>query len=248
MDERLASLADEVRAANTVVAFTGAGVSTASGIPSFRGEDGVWKTQFHPNDFSYGRLLSKPAGFWTDRLALHEAMYPDDAAPNPAHEALTAMESAGRLSAVVTQNTDGLHLAAGSRRVVELHGNNSRVVCLDCGERSDAAAARARVRDGDNPPHCDCGGLLKPDVVLFGESLPEDEMAEASRLARESDVFLAIGSSLTVEPAASLPTTAAQNGTLAVLNREETPADRHADYVFREDVTDLLPALADTVV
>jgi NAD-dependent deacetylase len=247
MSDELAALAEEIRAADTVVAFTGAGVSTASGIPSFRGEDGVWRTQFGPTDFSYNRLLSNPGGFWTDRVALHKSMYPEDVAPNAAHEALADMERAGRLSTVVTQNTDGLHFDAGSRRVVELHGNNSRVVCLDCGERSDAAEARQRVRDDDNPPRCDCGGVLKPDVVLFGEPLPEGEMSEAQRLARESDVFLVVGSSLTVEPAASLPTTAAESGTLAVLNRDETPADERATYVFREDVTDLLPRLAEAM-
>lgn len=244
MDEDLDRLASAIREADSTVALTGAGVSTASGIPDFRGESGIWETQFDPADFRIGRFLSDPAGFWDDRLDLHEAMFPAEVAPNPAHDALASMESAGHLDAVITQNTDGLHQRAGSERVLELHGNAQRVVCMDCGRKSDAAPVRERVRDGELPPRCDCGGLLKPDVVLFGESLPEAILADARRRANESDVFLAIGSSLSVEPAASLPSAAARNGFLAICNLDPTPHDGRAAIVLREDVTEALPALA----
>ena len=245
MDEELDRLADAIRGADSTVALTGAGVSTASGIPDFRGESGIWGGRFDPDDFRIGRFRSDPTGFWTDRLELHEAMFPGEIEPNPAHEALAEMESAGRLDAVITQNTDGLHQRAGSDRVLELHGNAQRVVCMDCGEKSDAGPVRERVREGERPPRCGCGGLLKPDVVLFGESLPEAILADARRRASDSDVFLAIGSSLRVEPAASLPKVAARNGTLGIFNLDPTPHDSVADVVLREDVTAALPALAD---
>ncbi|WP_336343527.1 NAD-dependent deacylase [Halalkalicoccus ordinarius] len=245
MDETLDRLASAIRRADSTVALTGAGVSTASGIPDFRGESGIWGTRFDPADFRIGRFRSDPAGFWTDRLDLHEAMFPGEVEPNPAHEALAELESAGRLDAVITQNTDGLHQRAGSERVLELHGNARRVVCMDCERKSDAAPVRERVRDGERPPRCECGGLLKPDVVLFGESLPEAILADARRRASESDVFLAIGSSLSVEPAASLPRAASRRGTLAILNLDPTPHDSLAAVVVRADVTEALPALVE---
>ena len=248
MDDRLGDVADAVRTADTAVAFTGAGVSTASGVPSFRGEDGIWRTQFDPADFQRARFDRDPEGFWRDRLLLHDAMFGDDVAPNPAHDALAELEREGRLAGVITQNTDGLHAAAGSERVVELHGNAHRVACQSCGARLDATPVRERARVGELPPTCDCGGVLKPDVVLFGEALDGDTMAEAQRLARDSDVFVAAGSSLTVEPAASLPATAARDGLLAVVNLEATARDDRADVIFRDDVTEVLPRLADRVL
>ncbi|MFD1512631.1 SIR2 family NAD-dependent protein deacylase [Halomarina rubra] len=241
------SLAAEIRAADTVVAFTGAGVSTASGIPDFRGEGGLWN-RYDMEDFHVRRFRADPAGFWTDRLDLAEELYAD-AGPNAAHDALARLERTGHLDAVVTQNVDGLHRAAGSEEVVELHGNGSRVVCVDCGERSDAEAVRERVRGGERPPTCDCGGLLKPDVVLFGEQLPEAAMLRARSLAREADVFLAVGSSLSVEPAAGLPRTAAtRGGTLAIVNLDRTALSERAEYDLRADVTDVLPPVAKRVV
>ncbi len=245
MNEDLDRLADAIRRAGSTVALTGAGVSTASGIPDFRGDGGIWNAEFDPADFRIERLLSDPAGFWIDRLELHETMFPDEIEPNAAHGSLAAMESRGWLDAVITQNTDGLHGEAGSERVFELHGNAERVVCMDCGRKGEADPVRERVRDGEHPPRCECGGLLKPDVVLFGESLPEAILAEARRRAEESDVFLAVGSSLTVEPAASLPRAAARSGSLAVCNLDPTPYDERADVVLHEDVTEALPALAE---
>jgi NAD-dependent deacetylase len=241
-------LADGLASADTAFAFTGAGVSTASGIPPFRGENGIWETEFDPRDFRIGRFETDPAGFWRDRLDLSEAMFPDSVAPNPAHEALADLESAGHLDAVVTQNTDGLHAEAGSERVLELHGTTSRVVCRRCGDRRSAEPVHDRVRNGEVPPTCDCGGLLKPDVVLFGEQLPRGTYAEARRLADAADVVLAVGSSLRVEPAASIPRDAGHGGTLAVVNFDPTPLDDGAEYLFRADVTEVLPALSERLV
>ena len=248
MDERaLSRVAELLESAETAGVLTGAGVSTASGIPSFRGDDGIWGAEFDPQEFHRRRFERDSAGFWSDRLDLHDAMRPDGVEPNAAHRALATLETAGVLNGVVTQNTDGLHQDAGSERVIELHGNAERVACEDCGRRSDAADARRRAADGELPPTCECGGVLKPDVVLFGEQLPQKALHDARDLAERSDAFLAVGSSLTVDPAASLPATAARDGSLVVVNLEETRADDRADVVLRADVTDALPAIAERV-
>lgn len=242
-------VADALRRADHAVALTGAGVSTASGLPSFRGDDGIWGNEFDPADFHYSRFVSDPAGFWRDRVDMHEAVYGGDVDPNPAHEALAALENEGVLDAVITQNVDGLHATAGSESVIELHGNAKRVACESCGRRYDADPFYEQAREGEVPPRCEsCDGVLKPDVVLFGEQLPQGALQEAQNHARDADVFLAVGSSLTVQPAASLPRVASgHDGTLVVVNLEETPLSETADYEFRADVTDVLPALSDAV-
>jgi NAD-dependent deacetylase len=241
-------LAEAVAAADGVAALTGAGVSTASGIPQFRGEDGIWGSEFDPADFHYSRFQSDPGGFWTDRLDLAARMYPDDAAPNAAHEALAELERRGHLDAVITQNVDGLHGEAGSETVIELHGNSRRAACEDCGGREPIDPVMDRVRDGERPPRCACGGVLKPDTVLFGEQLPTGALEAARTRAREAEVFLAVGSSLQVQPAASLPRLAKRSGArLAVINLEETPVTGDADDDIRADVTAALPALVDAL-
>jgi NAD-dependent deacetylase len=267
--------------ADSVVGMTGAGVSTASGVPDFRGDDGLWE-RHDPMDFHVDRFEADPEGFWTDRLALHESIYGtddesgseasegnntgSDAAgagedaedgadgsaaiePNAAHEALAALEADGHLDALITQNVDGLHAAAGSEELIEIHGSGERVVCRSCRSRFPAEPVRERVREGERPPACaDCGDPLKPDVVLFGESLPEYALLRAHALAEKADVFLVAGSSLSVEPAASLPHTAADRGaTMVVVNLDATPLSGRAEYDFRTDVTDLLPRLREAI-
>ncbi|MFC6717359.1 NAD-dependent deacetylase [Natrialbaceae archaeon GCM10025810] len=257
MDEQdLEALADEIRRADATVAFTGAGISAPSGIPTFRDDGGVWE-RFEEGQFTYGRFRSDPVGFWRDRLELQRELFGGEYEPNAAHEALADLGRSGHLAAVITQNTDGLHEEAheevrapadGETAILELHGNSQRAACDDCGFRIDGDEAFERAETGELPPTCDCGGVFKPDVVLFGERLPPAVLQRSRRLARESDVFLAIGSSLAVEPAASLPRNAAARGaTLAVINLEPTPRDDDAEYVFREDVTDVLPALRSAV-
>jgi NAD-dependent deacetylase len=238
--------ARELESVRTAVALTGAGVSTASGIPDFRSEGGIWD-EFDPAEFRYERFRADPEGFWDRRLDLHEAVYGDDVEPNAAHEALAALEDMGVLDAVITQNIDGLHEAAGSETVVEIHGNAARVVCDSCGQRRDADPVRARVENGEVPPRCSvCDGVLKPDVVLFGEELPRTALQRARNFAQEADVFIAAGSSLEVEPAASLPGTATRTGaTLALANLEGTRYSASADYEFRADVTEILPQLVE---
>ena len=248
-DERIEAVATALTEADHAVALTGAGVSTASGIPDFRSEGGIWD-RFDPAEFRYSRFQRDPAGFWEQRAALHETVYGADIEPNVAHEALARLETRGVLDALVTQNIDGLHAAAGSERVIELHGNADRVVCVDCGQRRPVEQAQERVETGNLPPRCaDCGGTLKPDVVLFGEQLPEGALQRAREYTRAADVFLAVGSSLTVEPAASLPRVAHRNGaTLVIVNLESTAVSRVAEYDLRMDVTDALPQLVAAVV
>lgn len=283
MDD-LDGLASDVRDAESVVALTGAGISAPSGVPTFRGDDGVWK-RFDQGQFRYERFQRDPGAFWEDRLVLHDAMYGDETIePNEAHLALAQLVADGSLSAIVTQNVDGLHHRAARQvtgdddeasrsdsvvsppedgaseatasveepsigDIVELHGNSRRVVCTGCGRRADSDGVIERARDGACPPRCDCGGVLKPDVVLFGEQLPGPALQRARSLAAGCDVFLAIGSSLVVEPAASLPRFAVSSGaTLGVVNLESTPRDSEATYVFESDVTDVLPALRDLVL
>jgi NAD-dependent deacetylase len=244
LDAALAAVADALVDGNGGMALTGAGVSTASGVPSFRGEDGIWETEFDPNDFHYSRFLRDPAGFWDDRLRLQEAMFPGEIEPNAAHHALVALEDRGVLDGVVTQNTDGLHRAAGQGTLAELHGTAARVACQSCGETCDPTPVFARARDGERPPRCDCGGVYKPDVVLFGEDLDPETFSMARGLAVASDVVLAVGTSLQVEPAASLAGLADR---LVVINFDETPYSDRAAFDLRADVTTALPRLVDLV-
>lgn len=245
-DDAVPDLAAQARAADTVVALTGAGVSTASGVPSFRGDGGIWE-RFDQRDFHFRRFQADPAGFWRDRIDLRDTFYGDgDIEPNAAHDALATLESRGVLDALITQNVDGLHTDAGSASVLELHGTSREVECLDCGGRQPAAPVFERAREGEVPPTCDCGGVLKPAVVLFGESMPDEPTVRAHELAGEANLFLAIGSSLTVQPAAGLPKRAQQSGaTLAVINLDSTPLSGGAKFDIRADVTEVLPALVE---
>ncbi|UPV76086.1 NAD-dependent deacylase [Halorussus limi] len=246
--DRIRAAARDLRDADAAVALTGAGVSAPSGVPPFRGEDGIWN-EYDPDALDVWRFRREPGAFWADWLDLRADLLDADPEPNPAHEALADLSAAGRLDALVTQNIDGLHRDAGSEEVVELHGNARRAVCRNCGWTTSADDAVARAESGDLPPRCDaCDGALKPDAVLFGEQLPRDALVRARELAADSEAFLVAGSSLTVEPAASLPARAAESGaTLIVVNLDETPLDARADYVFRGDVTEVLPALREAV-
>jgi len=231
--------------ADRAVAMTGAGVSTASGVPSFRGPGGLWD-RYDPDDFHVRRFERDPGAFWELWVDVQTDVFGgEEIAPNRAHTALAELEGQGLLDAVLTQNVDGLHQSAGSETVIELHGAHDRVECQRCGRRGDADPVVDRARDGELPPRCEaCSGALKPASVLFGEPLPESALLRAHVHAEKSEAFLVAGSSLTVEPAASLPETAADtDATLIVVNDQPTPHDELAEYVFRDDVTDVLPRL-----
>jgi NAD-dependent deacetylase len=218
------------------VAFTGAGISTESGIADFRSPGGIWSryTPVMYQDF----LQSEDARrqYWKMKKEGYQELR--SAKPNDGHRALARLESEGKLVAVITQNIDGLHQDAGSRRVLELHGTNRFAICLKCDAHLDVDEIQEILESGVEVPLCTlCGGLLKMATISFGQSLPADVLSEAFDLAAVSDLFLALGSSLVVEPAASIPLQAKNNGAkLVIVNNTETPLDGLADIVIRQSI------------
>lgn len=240
--ERVAEL---LRNARCAVALTGAGVSTASGIPDFRTPGtGMW-ARVDPAEVAHIDAFRRdPAHFWSfyaDRLgSLSNAL------PNPAHEALARMEAAGFLQGLITQNIDRLHRRAGSRLISEVHGSIDRAHCLDCGCSVTYETLELRLAESAGVPACDCGSPLKPGVVLFGEDLPAREMMRARLWAEQADVMLVAGSSLLVWPVAGLPEiTLSCGGSLVIFNRTPTPYDEQAAVLERGPLEEVLPQLAD---
>jgi NAD-dependent deacetylase len=239
--ERAAEL---LASAKRGVALTGAGVSAESGIPTFRGEGGLWTKYDAVKVATIAAFMEDPKTYWTVARDRGPAVLA--AQPNPGHYALARLEQAGHLAAVVTQNTDGLHQDAGSRRVIELHGSGRSVKCLDCGTIESRRDVQERLA-WQMPPRCRiCGGtFLKPTVILFGEAMPGAAVEEANGLARNADVMLAVGTSLVVYPAAEIPILAVKAGArLIVVNVEPTPFDKLAEVVIHGRSGEVLPDLA----
>jgi NAD-dependent protein deacetylase/lipoamidase len=237
-------LAELLGSAGRVVALTGAGISVPSGIPDFRSPGtGLW-ANVDPMEVAHIEVFRRdPERFWHfygDRFALLR-----DKRPNGAHAALVELERRGVVDAVVTQNIDGLHREAGTRDLIEVHGTIGTSSCLACGERYPLDVVRERLgAAADRVPRCDCGAPLKPDVVLFGELLPEAALARASVLAAEADVLLCVGSSLEVFPVAQLPEiTLAAGGAVALVTKGPTPYDRRAAVKLDGDVVAELDAV-----
>lgn len=229
-----------------IVAFTGAGISTESGIPDYRGPNGVWATQNPP---TLGDFRSNPEtrrAYWETRFDRYPVLA--STLPNEGHFALTRLRQAGLLSYVITQNIDGLHQDAGIEpdRVLELHGTAREVKCLTCGRRWDAKIIHQRQVDGEMIPDCDvCGGPLRASTVLFGQPLPQGSIESALDIARRCDLMLAVGSSLIVQPAAKIPLVAKRAGAaLVIINLSETPLDDVADLVVRGPSGEVLKWLA----
>jgi NAD-dependent deacetylase len=239
--EKLAGL---IREAEFVVALTGAGISVPSGIPDFRSPGtGLW-ANVDPMEVAHIDVFRRdPERFW--RFYGQRFQTLEDKRPNGAHRALAALERAGLLQAVITQNIDRLHAAAGSRELVEVHGTIAHSSCLVCHARYDLDDVRARQQSAaDGIPRCECGQPLKPDVVLFGEFLPEGALERAEELAGRADLMLCIGSSLEVYPVAQLPgVTLTRGGQVAVITQGRTPVDRRAAVRLHGDVVDELEAL-----
>jgi NAD-dependent deacetylase len=222
------------------IAFTGAGISTESGIADFRSPGGIW-SKYQPvlfRDF----LSSEDARrqYWKMKKEGYSEL--KMAKPNDGHLALARMETAGKLIAIITQNIDGLHQDAGSRRVLELHGTSRYCLCLDCDARFDPDEIQKRLESGVEVPRCDqCGGLIKSATISFGQSLPAAILADAFDLSMSTDLVLALGSSLVVEPAASIPLQAKNNGAkLVIINHAETPLDGIADVVTHTSIGAML--------
>ncbi|MGH9223707.1 MAG: SIR2 family NAD-dependent protein deacylase [Acidimicrobiales bacterium] len=238
-----------VAASRRIVVLTGAGISTDSGIPDFRGPQGVWtrnpEAQRTSNIHDYVADSEVRKWAWRNRLASPAWT----AQPNPGHLAIAALERQGRLHALVTQNIDGLHQLAGNdpANVVELHGTMREVMCLACGERGPMPPVLERLRSGDDDPHClvpGCGGILKSATVSFGQSLVAADLDRAQQAAAKADLLLAVGSTLQVSPACWLVPIAADAGArVVIVNAEATPYDDLADAVFREPISDVLPAI-----
>ncbi len=224
-----------IEASDNIVFFGGAGVSTESGIPDFRSTDGLYHQKFeYPPETILSHTFFYQHTEYFYRF-YREKMLPLEAEPNAAHRALAALERAGKLRAIVTQNIDGLHQKAGSKNVYELHGSIWRNYCTKCGKSYSAEF----IQDSGGVPHCACGGLIKPDVVLYEEGLDEKTIKGAVRAIAETDVLIVGGTSLTVYPAAGLIRYYGGNR-LVLINRDETPYDGYANLIFREPIGQVL--------
>ncbi len=243
LESPLAKALPWLRHARRILVFTGAGISTESGIPDFRGPNGVWNTT-DPNRYtidSYVKDRDVRVERWQARLESRFA----GAAPNEAHRAITRLQQAGLAPVVVTQNIDGLHQKAGTVNVIELHGTSTEAVCLECARRMPIDVALDRVREGDVDPHCElCGGLLKTATISFGQPLVPADIHRAVEEARLADVCLAVGSTLSVWPAAGVPVeTIRQGGRLVIVNEGATDLDGMAALIVSGRAGTVLPEL-----
>lgn len=248
-DARISRAAELLRQASRIVVFTGAGVSTESGIPDFRSPGGIW-SRYQPVE--YGEFVAHRDArerYWIRSRETYPALV--QALPNPAHLAIARLEQMGKLDCVITQNIDGLHQRAGNspERVIELHGNTHWVVCLNCSHRSPRSGWQPILESGVAVPDCpDCGGILKVLTVSFGQPMPEWETREAERRSRECDLFLVVGSSLVVYPAAQMPAHAVRAGaSLIVINMTPTYIDDHAEVVIRQKAGEALSRIMERV-
>lgn len=243
-DPDIAALERLLQAARRVVLFTGAGISTESGIPDFRSPGGIW-TRYKPIDFD-DFLRSEPARreAWRRKFATDPTIRA--ARPNRGHRAVAALVRSGKASSVITQNIDGLHQESGvpEERVIELHGNTTYAQCLDCRRRYEIEALRLAFERDERSPCCDaCGGLVKTATISFGQPMPQQAMRRAESETLAADLFIVAGSSLVVYPAAGFPALARRNGAaLAIVNRDPTGFDDLADLVLNRDIGETLGA------
>ncbi len=249
--EQIEQIARWITQANTLVVFTGAGLSTESGIPDFRSPGGVWD-KYDPEDFYFDNFLASESSrwkYWQMATEMYEPM--KKARPNAAHLAIAELEKMGKLDCVITQNIDNLHVRAGNspEKIIELHGTAMSVSCLECGKRYDRDKVQERLRREEKVPYCDaCGGPLKPETISFGQAMPFRETEEAYSRSAASELFIVIGSSLVVQPAASMPVTAKRNGArLVIINRDPTPCDSMADIVLHGQAGPVMTALLNRV-
>jgi NAD-dependent deacetylase len=230
----LKTIAADIKNAQHMVAFTGAGISAESGIPTYRGEGGLW-TKYDPNLYAHiSYFRQNPSYYWN---FFKDVRYPmlKEVKPNKAHLALAEIEDIGNLKTVITQNIDGLHQEAGSSSVIELHGTTRIIICMDCSKEYRMDEVYMKL-EKQVPPLCSkCNGILRPAVVFFGEMLDPKTINRAYEEAGKSDFFLAVGSSLVIYPAADIPLRAKQTGAkLAIINKDSTPLDSVADYVIND--------------
>jgi NAD-dependent deacetylase len=240
----LETLRDMIEAGRRIVVFTGAGISTESGIPDFRSPGGLW-TRYKPILFQdFMASEEKRRESWRIKFATEKVIA--DAKPNAGHLAVARLHEQGTLSSVITQNIDGLHQASGlpDNKVIELHGNSTYAVCLDCSKRFELDEIRRIFLPDETLPHCDaCAGIIKTATISFGQAMPVREMKLAEEEALACDLFMALGSSLVVYPAAGFPLLAKQNGArLIIINRDPTDLDPYADLVIHGEIGKTLAA------
>jgi NAD-dependent deacetylase len=236
LDTLVDKVADLIIKAKKTVVFTGAGVSTESGIPDFRSPGGIWD-KFDPDDFTYQKFINSPETRRKQWQMLGQGPLTTEVKPNPAHYAIAELNRLGKLDCVITQNIDNLHQKAGvpDGKVFELHGNMQWAVCLNCSRRHPFTEIKVRLDEGEEIPDCGtCHGILKPDAVFFGEPLPEKALREATNRSRNCDLFIVIGSTLIVYPAAYMPAYAVNSGAkLVIINLSSTPMDKEASVLIR---------------
>ena len=242
----LEQFVEMILSTDKIVAFTGAGISAESGIPTFRGKGGIWEKYDPDKVASINSFYEDPRNYWEFARDFESKFF--NVKPSPAHMAIGKLEKMKRLLGVITQNVDGLHQKAGNTRVIELHGNTSIIECLDCGKRYDREEVFRRL-ETELPPRCDCGSIyLKPKAVFFGEPLPQTALSEAIELARRCELMIVVGSSLVVYPAAEIPLIAKTSGSkLVLINLESTPYDDIFDLKFYSRASDILPEVVEKV-
>lgn len=246
LQQQLSNAAELIHDAQKIAVLTGAGISTESGIPDFRSPGSIWLAE---PPVSYQDFISKPEArqqYWRTRRSLTGQV--KVARPNAAHHALVELERRGKLLDVITQNFDGLHQDAGHapENVIELHGTSREAACTLCGARSSISELQQRIDDGDVDPRCPCGGYLKSATILFGQRLPDAVLARAKAISDECDLFLVVGSSLQVNPAAMLPRRAVYNDVpLIIVNMQPTPLDLYAEVVIQAKAGKVLPLIVE---
>ncbi len=245
LSEQIYDAVELMQQARQMVALTGAGISTESGIPDFRSSDSVWRLNPPVSYHDFLQSVEARQKYWQTRKNLLSQVA--TARPNAAHKALVELEQRNVLAGVITQNFDGLHQDAGhgTERVVELHGTSRSAACTVCGARSEMKELQQRIDEGETDPRCSlCGGFLKAATILFGQRVPEAELARAKEMAMSCDLFLVIGSSLKVTPASTLPRLALQrNVPLIIINLQSTNLDARADVAIHEKAGSVLPEL-----
>jgi NAD-dependent deacetylase len=241
MKDAISQIANKIKQGGKNVVFTGAGISTESGIPDYRSQGGIWD-KFRPVYFDeFMSSKDSREEYWRRWVDLYQGIV--EARPNAAHMALARLQQMGLLQAVITQNIDGLHQASGlaDENIIELHGNTCRIRCMSCRNIVPIADVQQRLAAGDMAPECECGGYLKPDTISFGQAMPVAEVEKAGTLSQGCDFFLVVGSTLLVQPAAHMPIYAKNRGAfLAIINLSETPCDEMCDVLIRGKAGEVL--------
>ena len=247
-NDKITRIAEKILEGGHNLFFTGAGISTESGIPDYRSQGGIWD-KFRPVYFD--EFMSREDArmeYWERWQVLYQGLR--QATPNRGHQVIAELYDQGLIEAVITQNIDGLHQASGipDAAVIELHGNTRRIRCMSCSMISSTKEVQDRLSSGEPAPTCDCGGFLKPDTISFGQSMPMEKVNQAIALSQNSDFFVVVGSTLLVQPAAHMPIYAKQNNAfMAIINLSETPCDDMCDVLITEKAGGVLNSILEAV-